>query len=194
MPIKFKRPKRTPEELEKWKKQTKACDHNKVGYQALNKLALGMFARSKQDAENIKDLVLSNHRLSRSLDRNTRLMDLWKKANQKNVVTVNDREELWESRCEALSKVALDWKRKYEGLCNMKETAESMGIDTEIYVATEEDKQFIKDYNFEHKATQLESGKVKNIFNFKKKPEGHFYFGKWIPGPKKPKKPNGEGR
>ena len=43
----------------------------------------------------------------------------------------------------------------------MKETAESMGIDTENYVATEEDKQFIKDYNFEHKATQLESGKVK---------------------------------
>jgi len=56
MPIKFKRPKRTPEELEKWKKQTKACDHNKVGYQALNKLALGMFARSKQDAENIRKL------------------------------------------------------------------------------------------------------------------------------------------
>ena len=56
MPIKFKRPKRTPEELEKWKKQTKACDHNKVGYQALNKLALGMFARSKQDAENNRKL------------------------------------------------------------------------------------------------------------------------------------------
>ena len=56
MPIKFKRPKRTPEELKKWKKQTKACDHNKVGYQALNKLALGMFARSKQDAENIRKL------------------------------------------------------------------------------------------------------------------------------------------
>ena len=182
----------TPEELKKWKKQTGACDHNKIGYPALSKLAYGMFERSKQDAENIKDLVLSNHRLSRSLDRNTRLMDLWKKANQKNVVTVNEREELWESRCEALSKVALDWKRKYEGLCNMKETAESMGIDTENYVATEEDKQFIKDYNFEHKATQLESGKVKNIFNFKKKPEGHFYFGKWIPGKKKPKKPNGE--
>ena len=56
MPIKFKRPKRTPEELKKWKKQTKACDHNKVGYQALNKLALGIFARSKQDAENIRKL------------------------------------------------------------------------------------------------------------------------------------------
>ena len=166
----------------------------KIGNPALSKLAYGMFERSKLDAENINDLVLSNHRLSRSLDRNTRLMDLWKKANQKNVVTVNEREELWESRCEALSKVALDWKRKYEGLCNMKETAGSMGIDTENYVATEEDKKFIKDYNFEHKATQLESGKVKNIFNFKKKPEGHFYFGKWLPGPKKPKKPNGEGR
>ena len=56
MPIKFKRPKRTPEELKKWKKQTKACHHNRVGYPALNKLALGMFARSKQDAENIRKL------------------------------------------------------------------------------------------------------------------------------------------
>ena len=54
-------------------------------------------------------------------------------------------------------------------------------------------KQFIKDHNFEHTATQLESGNVKNIFNLKKKrSEGHFYFGKWVPGKKK-KKPNGEG-
>ena len=68
-----------------------------------------------------------------------------------------------------------------------------MGIDTENHVATEEDKQFIKDYNFEHTATQLESGRTKNIFNLKKKrSEGHFYFGKWVPGKKK-KKPNGEG-
>ena len=44
----------TPEELKKWKKQTGACDHNKIGYPALSKLAYGMFERSKQDAENIK--------------------------------------------------------------------------------------------------------------------------------------------
>jgi|TARA_B100000315_G_scaffold105762_1_gene97018 hypothetical protein len=46
----------TPEELKQWKKKNKACDHYKLGYSALNKLALGMFARSKQDAENIRKL------------------------------------------------------------------------------------------------------------------------------------------
>ena len=53
----YKRPKkRTPEDLKKWKKETKACHHNRVGYPALQKLALGMFERSKQDAENIRKL------------------------------------------------------------------------------------------------------------------------------------------
>ena len=190
-----KKPKKYSEkELNKIRKQTGACEHDQVSYKSLETLNEKLMWRLRKDEEYFRSLSFSNYRLARSLDRNTRLMDIWRKANEKNTKTVNDREQLWESRCEALSKVALDWKRKYEGLCNMKETAESMGIDTENYVATEEDKQFIKDYNFEHKATQLESGKVKNIFNFKKKPEGHFYFGKWIPGPKKPKKPNGEGR
>ena len=56
--IKSKKPKkRTPEETKKFKKETKACHHNRVGYPALQKLALGMFKRSKQDAENIKQLA-----------------------------------------------------------------------------------------------------------------------------------------
>ena len=192
--IKPKKPKKyTKKELNKIRKQTGACEHDLVSYKALESLNKKIMWRLKKDEKYLSTLSLNNYRLSRSLDRNTRLMDIWRKANEKNTKAINEREELWESRCEALTKVALDWRRKYEGLCNMKETAESMGIDTENYVATEEDKQFIKDYNFEHKATQLESGKVKNVFNFKKKnPEGHFYFGKWIPGKKKPKKPNGE--
>ena len=188
-----KKPKKYSEkELDKIRKQTGACEHDLVSYKSLENLNKRLMWRIKKDEKHFYNLSFNNYRLSRALDRNTRLMDIWRKANEKNTKAINEREELWESRCEALTKVAIDWRRKYEGLCNMKETAESMGIDTENYVATEEDKKFIKDYNFEHKATQLESGKVKNIFNFKKKPEGHFYFGKWIPGKKKPKKPNGE--
>ena len=58
MPIKIKTPKKlTPDKLKKWKKQTKACHHNRVGYPALQKLALGMFKRSKEDAENIRRLA-----------------------------------------------------------------------------------------------------------------------------------------
>ena len=189
----YKKPKKYSEkELNKIRKQTGACEHDQVSYKSLETLNEKLMWRLRKDEEYFRSLSFSNYRLARSLDRNTRLMDIWRKANEKNTKTVNEREQLWESRCEALSKVALDWKRKYEGLFGMKQSAESMGIDTENYVATEEDKQFIKDYNFEHKATQLESGKVKNIFNLKKKPEGHFYFGKWIPGKKKPKKSNGE--
>ena len=56
-PYQNKPKKRTPEEIKKWKKETKACHHNRVGYPALQKLALGMFKRSKEDAENIRRLA-----------------------------------------------------------------------------------------------------------------------------------------
>jgi hypothetical protein len=151
----YKKPKKYSEkELNKIRKQTGACEHDQVSYKSLETLNEKLMWRLRKDEEYFRSLSFSNYRLARSLDRNTRLMDIWRKANEKNTKTVNDREQLWESRCEALSKVALDWKRKYEGLFGMKQTAESMGIDTENYVATEEDKQFIKDYNFEHKATR----------------------------------------
>ena len=48
--------KTSKEKLDEFKKKTKTCDHNKVGYSALTKLALGMFKRSKEDANNIKHL------------------------------------------------------------------------------------------------------------------------------------------
>ena len=150
----------------------------------------------KKELEEIRnslaELVTSNHKLASALDKKTRQMVTWQKAGKRNSKLMNERDKEWEFRLEAVTKVAVDWRRKYEGLFGLKESAESMGIDTENHVATEEDKQFIKDYNFEHTATQLESGKTRNTFNFKKKrPEGYFYFGKFIPG-KKPKKSNGE--
>ena len=124
--IKPKKPKKyTKKELNKIRKQTGACEHDQVNYKSLEDLNVKLMWRLRKDEEYFRSLSFSNYRLARSLDRNTRLMDVWKKANEKNTKTVNEREQLWESRCEALSKVALDWKRKYEGLCNMKETCRS---------------------------------------------------------------------
>jgi len=71
MPKINKKPKkRTPEEIKKWKKETKACHHNRVGYPALQKLALGMFVRSKQDAKNIKNLSEILHSQKLIIDEN----------------------------------------------------------------------------------------------------------------------------
>ena len=71
MPIKIKRPKKlTPDKLKKWKKQTKACHHNRVGYPALQKLALGMFKRSKEDAWNIEKLSGILHSQKLIIDEN----------------------------------------------------------------------------------------------------------------------------
>lgn len=56
-PISKKHKEPTPEEFAKWKKETGACDHNKIGYSALTKLALGMFARSRKDAKHFVTLL-----------------------------------------------------------------------------------------------------------------------------------------
>ena len=80
--IKKKPKKRTPEEIKKWKKQTKACHHNRVGYPALQKLALGMFKRSKEDAWNIEKLSGILHSQNLTL-----------KENKKGVATLIDKYE-----------------------------------------------------------------------------------------------------
>ena len=58
MSKKTKKPKKklTKAQLNKWRKETNACEHDKVGYQALMRLANGMFERSKEDAWNIQKL------------------------------------------------------------------------------------------------------------------------------------------
>ena len=81
--IKSKKPKkRTPEETKKFKKETKACHHNRVGYPALQKLALGMFKRSKEDAWNIEKLSGILHSQNLTL-----------KENKKGVATLIDKYE-----------------------------------------------------------------------------------------------------
>jgi len=99
---------------------------------------------------------------------------------------------------EAVTKVAVDWRRKYQNLYGLKEIAESVGVDTDHVELTDEEKKIKDSYRYDHTVTQLESGKLRQSIKLtpKVKPqkgEGHFYFGKWVPG-KKPKKSNGENK
>ena len=97
-----KKPKKYSEkELNKIRKQTGACEHDLVSYKSLESLNKRLMWRIKKDEKHFYNLSFNNYRLSRALDRNTRLMDIWRKANEKNTKAINEREELWESRCEA---------------------------------------------------------------------------------------------
>ena len=148
-------------------------------------------------SNSLAKLVASNCKLSSALDKKTRQMITWQKAGKRNSKLMNEREKEWEFRLEAVTKAAVDWRRKYQSLYGLKEFAESEGIDTDNVELTEEEKKVKDNYSYDHSVTQLESGKLRtsNKLTPKVKPqkgEGHFYFGKWIPG-KKLKKPNGDG-
>ena len=185
--IKHKKPKKYSEkELNKIRKQTGACDHDKVGYPALQKLALGIFKRSKEDAWNIEKLSEILHSQNITI-----------KENKTNVAYLIDKyedqiEEL-QRQVEELTKQRNDGIRAYNGLNTMANAAEKMGIDLETAGKDLPEAEKNK-YDFKQTDTLMESGKVKHEIKLtpKKKTEGYFYFGKFIPG-KKPKKPNGDG-
>ena len=183
----YKRPKkRTPEDLKKWKKETKACHHNRVGYPALQKLALGMFKRSKQDAEDIKKLSEILYSQNITLKENKQGISIL-------VDKYEDRIGELEKQIEDLTKQRNEGTRAYNGLAQMGKFAVDMGID--LQSAKDDLPEAEKNkYHFKQTDTVMESGKVKHEMKLtpKQKPEGYFRFGRFIPG-KKPKKPNGEG-
>jgi len=186
MPKIYKRPKKlTPDQLKKWKKQTGACHHNRVGYPALQKLALGMFKRSKQDAEDIKKLSEILYSQKQTIDENKKGISIL-------VDKYEDRIGELEKQIEELTKQRNDSLRAYNGLNYMANAAEKMGIDLETAGRDLPEAEKNK-YDFKQTDTLMESGKVKHEIKLtpKKKLEGYFYFGKWFPG-KKPKKSNGE--
>jgi len=84
-------------DIKKFKKETKACHHNRVGYPALQKLALGMFKRSKQDAENIR-------RLAEILSLQKKNIEDLKKVNVVMVDKYEDKFEEYEKANEDLKK------------------------------------------------------------------------------------------
>jgi len=188
-----KHKKYSKKELDKIRKITGACEHDEVNYKSLEIINERLWERFKKDGNSLAELVESNYKLSDTLNKKTRQMVSWQKAGQRNSKLMNERDKEWEFRLEAVTKVAVDWRRKYESLYGLKEFAESAGVETDHVELTEEEKKVKDSYSYDHSVTQLESGKLSTTIKLTpKKGEGHFYFGKWVPGKKK-KKPNGEG-
>jgi len=183
----------TKKELDKIRKQTGACEHDQVSYKSLEELNELLKERLRKDGNSLAELVTSNHKLSDALNRKTRQMVSWQKAGQRNSKLMTERDKEWELRLEEVTKAAVDWRRKYQSLYGLKEFAESAGVDTDNVELTKEEEKIKDSYSYDHSVTQLESGKLSTTIKLTpKKGEGHFYFGKWVPGKKK-KKPNGEG-
>jgi len=193
--IKLTKPKQySKKELDKLRKQTGACEHDQVNYKSLEIINERLWERFKKDGNSLAELVESNHKLSDALNKKTRQMVTWQKAGQRNSRLMTERDKEWELRLEEVTKAAVNWRRKYEGLYGLKEFAESAGVHTDNVELTDEEKKIKDSYSYDHTVTQLESGKLKQSIKLTpKKGEGHHYFGKWVPG-KKSKKPNGENK
>ena len=181
-------------ELDKIRKQTGACEHDQVNYKSLEELNELLKERLRKDGNSLAELVESNYKLSDALNKKTRQMVTWQKAGQRNSKLMTERDKEWECRLEEVTKAAVGWRRKYEGLYCLKEFAESAGVETDHVELTEEEEKIKDSYSYDHSVTQLESLKLKHSIKLTpKKGDGHFYFGKWVPG-KKNKKPNGENK
>jgi len=111
-------------ELDKIRKQTGACEHDQVNYKSLEELNELLKERLRKDGNSLAELVESNYKLSDALNKKTRQMVTWQKAGQRNSKLMTERDKEWEFRLEAVTKVALDWRRKYQGLYGLKESAE----------------------------------------------------------------------
>ena len=174
--IKPKKPKKDAEkELNKIRKKTGACDHDKIGYPALTKLAEGMLARSKQDAWNIEKLSGILHSQNLALKENKNGISIL-------VDKYEDRIGELEKQIEELTKQRNESTRAYNGLAQMGKFAEDMGIDLQSASADLPEAEKNK-YDFKQTDTVMESGKVKHqmFLKPKQRPEGVFSFWKIYP-------------
>ena len=112
------------------------CEHGMVSYKDLDKLN-----EKLSEGIRLRDATIDN--LSRSNAFLTGMMSEWKEAQKNNIKKINDREEKWEKELEEAYKVATYWKDQYDGMMGMKNAAEAMGIDTDNYKMTEEDKKYL---------------------------------------------------
>ena len=98
------------------------CEHDKVGYSEISKLALVMLKRSKQDATNIK-------KLSNILTWQKQHIEDLKKINITMVDKYEDTLETQEKELQDCHKDKNDITRAYNGLHSMGKFAEEQGID-----------------------------------------------------------------
>ena len=138
------------------------CEHGMVSYKDLDKLN-----EKLSEGIRLRDATIDN--LSRSNAFLTGMMSEWKEAQKNNIKKINDREDKWEKELEEAYKVATYWKDQYDGMMGMKKAAEAMGIDTDNYKMTEEDKKFKEKYDFLTNHRRMESGKMR--YSFKLSPK-----------------------
>ena len=139
------------------------CEHDKVGYSEISKLALFMLKRSKQDAKDIKKITeiltwQKNH-----------IEDL-KKINITMVDKYEDTLEPQEKELQECHKDKHDITRADNGLHTLGKFAEEQGLD--IKKACKDLPENKNKYNFKQKHSLLESGKVKHEYFFGKKKNG----------------------
>ena len=130
------------------------CDHEKVSYKTLNAL---------EEA---------HHKHCKTLDKEfadyRKMMD---KVCKKQLQMVKDNNKWHFERTARYAKLYVAYKRKYEGLFSLRETAIKMGITEEECKKLEQDAEL--DFTFEHGTKQLESGNVVQQFYLKKNNTKH---------------------
>ena len=140
------------------------CDHDKVGYAELNTLAVALYKRSKEDADNIK-------KLSKILTWQKKHIEDLKKINEILVDKYEDALETQEKELQECHKDKNDITRAYNGLHSLGKFAEDQGIDIKKACKDLPENQKNK-YQFKQKHSLLESGKVSHEYFFGKKKNG----------------------
>ena len=142
---------------EKDRKKYGVCEHDSVSYKALEKLNKLLYKRVKSDQECFQ-------RLSYDIYRKGTFLEEYKQLNRSLVDKYEDIREGLEKELEEANKKYYDMVRAYNGLAQLGRFAQDMGIDIEK--ANLELPENSKG-KFEHKATLMESGKVKQSLKFK---------------------------
>jgi hypothetical protein len=146
------------------RRKAHACDHDKVGYAELNTLAVALYKRSKEDADNIK-------KLSKILTWQKKHIEDLKKINEILVDKYEDALETQEKELQECHKDKNDITRAYNGLHSLGKFAEDQGIDIKKACKDLPENQKNK-YQFKQKHSLLESGKVSHEYFFGKKKNG----------------------
>ena len=146
------------------RRKAHACDHDKVGYAELNTLAVALYKRSKEDADNIK-------KLSKILTWQKKHIEDLKKINEILVDKYEDALETQEKELQECNKSKNEITRAYNGLHSLGKFAEDQGIDLRKACKDLPENQKNK-YQFKQKHSLLESGKVSHEYFFGKKKNG----------------------
>ena len=125
------------------------CDHNHVSYKTLNNLEEAHHKHCKTLTKELADSKKN-----------------YDKVCKMQLQMVKDNNAHHHERTARYAKLYVAYKRKYEGLFSLRESAIDMGISEADCKKLEKDAE--QDFTFEHDIKQLESGKIVQQFHLKK--------------------------